>query len=251
MNSYFYRLFLPFTALGFVGAVVACYQPWVLWWTLAFWVLIGPIGSSIGFHRLFAHRQFETHKSVEYTLAILGTLSTYGPLTFWCASHQAHHSYTDTEKDPTTPLRGFWHSALTWNLKKACLKEVKIMSHHKPLYKDPVLSFINDRFFAINYAFLVLTLVLNWKVALGGWLLAALIERVRIGLFVNWLLHVDTPLSYRNHDINNSSHNLLLFPLTAGFSFHNDHHHNPREAREGKRWFELNIEAWLLNLIRK
>lgn len=251
MNAYFYKLFLPFTILGILGAVIAYNDPFVLWWTFLIWVFIGPIGSSIGFHRLFAHRQFETYKPVEYGLALLGTLSTYGPLTFWCASHQAHHSYTDTTKDPTTPLRGFWHSALTWNLKKACLKEVKIMSHHKPLYKDRMLSFINDRFFWINYSMLALMVALSWKVAFGGWMLAALIERIRIGFFVNYLLHVPTIFSYRNHEDENLSQNLLLFPLTAGFSFHNDHHHNPREAHEGKRWFELNIEERVVNLIRK
>jgi fatty-acid desaturase len=251
MNAYFYWIFIPFTVFGLEGAAIAVSTPSILWWTLLFWVLIGPLGSSIGFHRLFAHRQFETYKPVEYALALLGTLSTYGPLAFWCASHQAHHAYTDTPKDPTTPRRGFWHAALTWNLKKACLKEIKLMPHHKVLLRDPVLSFLSKKFFDVNYAFLIAMMLINPRIALGGWALAALIERVRTGLFVNWLLHVWTPLSYRNHNDDNTSHNLLLYPLTAGFSFHNDHHHNPRELREGKRWFEMNLEAWVVNLIRK
>ncbi len=253
MNEYFYKIFLPFAILSFIGVFCVIYSPALLWWTLAFWILIGPIGSGIGFHRLFAHRQFSTYRPVELGLAFLGTISTYGPLLFWVSSHQSHHKYTDTLKDPTTPLRGFWHSTITWNLKKECEKEITLKSYPcLEIMRDKKLMWITKNFFVINYTFLAVLTLINPCVALGGYVLSTFIERVRIGLFVNYLLHKNVLGSYRVEETNDSSRNLvILYPLTAGFSLHNAHHAKPMQLKERRRWFEIDLEYWLIKVIRK
>lgn len=254
MNEYFYKIFVPYTVLGILGIAIVITEPTILWWTLVYWTLIGWLGSNIGLHRLFSHRQFETYRPVELILALLGTLSTYGPLLFWVSSHQCHHKFTDTDKDPTSPGRGFWHSAITWNLKTQCEKEIVIKSYPcTVIMRDNTLMWITKHCFAINYVFLILLfLIAGYKIAIGGYVLATMIERIRIGIFVNYLLHVSVPGSYKVLDSSDHSINLLwLYPLTAGFSLHNKHHSTPKILSEKTRWFEIDLDYYLCKILTK
>lgn len=253
MNSYFYKIFLPYTALAMLGVVFAVLNPVLLFWTLGFWIIIGPLGSGIGFHRLFAHRQFKTYRCIELFLAFAGTISTYGPLLFWVSSHQSHHKYADTELDPTSPTRGFWHSVLTWNLKKKCENEITLKSYPcLQIMRDKILMWFSKNFFSINYAFLAILLLINPQIALAGYVLSTFIERIRIGFFVNYLLHSNVPGSYRVIETKDNSRNFtLLYPLTAGFSLHNAHHAKPMRIEEKHKWYEIDLEYWLTRIIKK
>ena len=253
MNSYFYKIFLPHCVLTLIGLYFIILEPSLLVWTAIFWLILGPIGLSIGFHRLFAHRQFQTYRPIELILAIIGTLAAYGPLLFWVTSHACHHKFTDTDKDPTSPSRGFWHSVITWNLKKQCEQEIVLKSYPSiQVLKDPVLMYLSKYFFVINYLFLAILLVIDFKVALSGYILATYIERIRIGFFINYLLHSNFPGTYKVKETTNNSKNLVwLYPLTAGFSLHNQHHAEPTELKEKTRWWEVDIEYWMCKLITK
>lgn len=235
-----------------MSVILAFMEPQLLLWTLFFWILIGPIGLGIGFHRLLSHRQFNTYRPVEITLAFLGTISAFGPLLFWVSSHQAHHKYTDTLKDPTSPTRGFWHAVLTWNLKKSCETEISLKSVGPiKVLKDPVLMFFSNNFYVINYIFLLILALVNFKIALVGYVLATSIEKIRIGLFVNYLLHSDLPGAYKVTDSTDNSKNFLLYPLTAGYSLHNAHHTTPMRLAEKSKWFEIDVEYHLCKLLSK
>jgi stearoyl-CoA desaturase (delta-9 desaturase) len=253
MNSYFYKIFLPHTMLSVSGVWLLTQDPSLLFWTLLFWIFIGPIGLGIGFHRLFSHRQFETYRPVELLLAFLGTIGAYGPLLFWVSSHQCHHRYTDTEKDPTSPCRGFWHSVITWNLKKQCEKEIYLKSYPSIIImRDATLMWMTRNFFLINYAFLTLLFLLDFKIAIAGYVLATTVERLRIGFFVNYLLHKNIPFSYQAKDSTNNSINIFwLYPFTAGFSLHSQHHTKPMSLSEKTQWFEVDLEYFLCKFISK
>ncbi len=87
--------------------------------------LAAGFGVTIGYHRLLTHRSFQTFKWMEYTLAIMGSLSVQGSPIEWVADHRKHHAHTDEEGDPHSPhvghgagvkgaLRGLWHSHVGW-----------------------------------------------------------------------------------------------------------------------------------------
>lgn len=253
MNSYFYRIFIPFVLFGLLGAIVAINNPLILWWTLGFWFLIGFIGQGVSFHRLFSHRQFETYRAVELFLALAGTLTAYGPLLYWVGSHSRHHKYADTEQDPTNASKGLWFSAVTWNLTDVAVSKRDLLAYPcKRILKDKMLMWISNHFEKICWGFFLILLVIDWQVASGGYALAALIERIRIGVVVNWLLHQDwVPGAYRNHDCDSSVNNQLLLPLTLGFSLHNNHHKNYRRMNESEHWYEIDFEYLFIKLIRK
>src|SRR5689334_23003015 len=116
---------LPF--LGFVALVVSLWG-WGFHWVdcgllLGMYVLTA-VGITVGYHRLFTHRAFETNSVVQFVLAILGSMAVEGPLLKWVAVHRRHHQHSDTDEDPHSPhaqgdgflglLRGLWHSHMGW-----------------------------------------------------------------------------------------------------------------------------------------
>lgn len=116
---------LPF--LGLVAAIVFLWGRGFSWVELG--LLLGmysvtAIGITVGYHRLFTHRSFETNRVVQFLLAAFGSMAVQGPLMKWVAQHRRHHQHSDTEDDPHSPhhqghgliglLRGVWHSHIGW-----------------------------------------------------------------------------------------------------------------------------------------
>ena len=113
-----------------LGVVAA---PFIVWgwgfrWTdlgllLSLYVLTA-LGITVGYHRLFVHRSFETNIVVKFVFAVLGSMAVQGPLLMWVAKHRRHHQHADTAGDPHSPhghgagvlgvLRGVWHAHIGW-----------------------------------------------------------------------------------------------------------------------------------------
>src|ERR687883_159318 len=100
---------LPFA--GFLVAIVLLWNTDLVGWVdvalFACLYFLTCLGVTLGFHRLLTHRSFQTHKWMEYLLAILGSMAMQGPVMSWVADHRAHHAHTDHEGDP---LRGGRHA---------------------------------------------------------------------------------------------------------------------------------------------
>ena len=80
-----------------------------LGWFEVILFLAGYYGSNItvgvGFHRLWSHDTYKTNKFVEFILILFSAGTLQGPALSWASNHFMHHTYTDTEKDPHTPLK--------------------------------------------------------------------------------------------------------------------------------------------------
>ncbi len=113
--------------LGLIAA------PFFLWgwgfsWTdlglLVGMYLVTALGVTVGFHRLFVHRSFETYTGVKVAFAVLGSMAVEGSPFRWAAIHRRHHQHSDQPNDPHTPhhsgrgvlgvLRGAWHAHVGW-----------------------------------------------------------------------------------------------------------------------------------------
>lgn len=255
MNWYFWRFWLPLQILT-VSALLMVFFGTVTvnWWAVFIaWFLIGPVGIGVGFHRLFSHRSFETWKPVEYTLALLGTLAAYCPVSFWTAIHQQHHRVSDTDADPSSPVKyGFWESFLWYRMRKENLRKIHVKNYcFLRLAKDPVLMFLS-KYFEIIVWFTVILLSLlgiHWLVSL--FVIPVLIEHIRVNA-VSSLSHMPIPFSYRNHKTKDSSqNNIVLGYLSFGFAWHNNHHANQRAASLHEKWWELDIEGLISKALSK
>jgi stearoyl-CoA desaturase (delta-9 desaturase) len=253
MNWYFYRVWIPLQilTLGCFAGIALNYID-VNWWMVAIsWFLMGPVGTGVGYHRLFSHRQFQTWKPVEYIIALFGTLAAYAPVLFWASQHQYHHRVGDTVDDPSSPkVHGFWESYLWWRMRASVLNKIDLRSiPTRMMLKDPVLMFLSKHFTKIVYAFaIILALIdITWLVSL--FVIPAFIEHQRVNL-VSSATHLDIPFSYKNFTTtDNGQNNFVLGYLTFGFGWHNNHHAKPRKLINHERWWEVDLEgiiAWLL-----
>src|SRR4051794_17741478 len=79
---------VPFLGLLFA---VASLWGWGCSWTIVGLLLgmyaLTALGITVGFHRFFTHRSFETNRVVQFLLGVLGSMAVEGPLLKWVALH--------------------------------------------------------------------------------------------------------------------------------------------------------------------
>ncbi len=119
---------VPFLSLAVAGVLLWGWGfSWVQLGLLLGMYILSALGITVGYHRLFTHRSFETYRPVQFILAALGSMAAEGPLLRWVAFHRRHHQHSDTQDDPHTPhlqgngffglIRGFWFAHLGWVFK--------------------------------------------------------------------------------------------------------------------------------------
>lgn len=231
------------------------------WATLGLLVgmTIGPgLGITVGFHRLFTHRSFETNKVVECLLAIFGSMAVQGPLLTWVATHRRHHQFSDHDGDPHSPhhhgrgvfgvLRGFWHAHIGWFFQP---DPPHLARYVKDLRQSPTMRWMSYLFPLWVVAGLVIPTVLGllimggWSGALLGFIWGGLV-RVFINHHVTWsvnsVCHLWGSQPYACHD--HSKNNFLVGVIGLGEGWHNNHHAFPTSARHGLRWWQLDL-SWV------
>ncbi len=204
--------------------------------------LTGGLGITLGYHRLITHRSFQTPKWLEYVLLFCGTLACHRPLN-WVAIHRMHHEHADMPEDPHDINRGFWWAHVGWVLHRLPC-ERHIPRYTKDIARDPVYRFF-DR-----------SMVL-WQVALagllfglGGWPFVVWGVFVRLVVVYNstWLVNSATHCwGYSPHPTGDRSTNCWWVAVLAyGEGWHNNHHAFPGSARQGLRWWELDMTWWMV-----
>lgn len=247
--------------LPFAGLIVAIA---VLWGWGFGWLELGLLltmyvltilGVTIGFHRLFTHKAFETSRSVKAVLAVLGSMAVEGPLLKWAALHRRHHQHSDKDEDPHSPhlhgegirglFKGLWHAHVGWLF----LPDAPGLASYIPdLLSDRLLRRIS-RLFAVWVAVGLLMpaiigglLTLTWSGALLGFLWGGL-TRVFLVHHVTWSInsvcHLWGSQPFRSHD--HSRNNFVFGVLALGEGWHNNHHAFPTSARHGLKWWQIDL----------
>ncbi len=228
--------------IGVHLAAIAAF--WTFTWQalvlcVVFHWITGGLGITLGFHRLFTHRSFKVPRLLEYFFAICGTLACQGGPISWVVTHRLHHAYSDEEKDPHSPLVGFFWAHMGWCLKNnpMVLGETVQNRIAPDLMRDPVIRFIEKTH--ILWTALLAVVFYAW----GGWPFVVWGVFVRLVLvyhatwFVNSAAHV---WGYRTYRSNDQSTNLWWVALmTYGEGWHNNHHAFQTSARHGLQWWEF------------
>lgn len=234
---------------------------------LAFGYLATGLGVTVGFHRLFTHRSFQTSRALRYTFAILGEMSVEGDVLTWVADHRKHHQFSDREGDPHSPragygdgaiqvLKGLWHAHTGWLFSHVGRADRE--KYAKDLMTDAGLRMIARLFLPLVVASLLLPALAGWLL-LGGWygLVAGLVwgGAVRIFLLhhvtfsINSICHVWGRRRFTSHD---ESRNVWwLSFLSFGESWHNNHHAFPTSAFHGLRAREVDPGGWTIRALER
>jgi stearoyl-CoA desaturase (Delta-9 desaturase) len=245
--------------LPFVGLIVAIVLLWGRGFSLidiclfvGMYVLSG-LGITVGYHRLFTHRAFETHAVVKFILVLLGSMALEGPVLKWVAQHRKHHNHSDQVDDPHSPhlhgegwlgmLSGMWHAHMGWIFQP----DVPNIKRYIPdLVKQRWLRFASGMFpvWAIIGVLIPTVLggllTMSWTGALLGFLWGGLVRIFfvhHITWSINSVCHLWGTRPYKSDD--QSRNNFIFGFLAFGEGWHNNHHAFPASARHGLRWWEI------------
>jgi stearoyl-CoA desaturase (delta-9 desaturase) len=253
-------------ALPFVALHVAC--------VAVVWVGVSPVALAVAalayavrmfaltgfYHRYFSHRAFRASRPVQFAFALLGAAAVQrGPL-WWAAHHRTHHRHTDTPLDPHSPAHvGFFRSHVGWFLTRGAFRTD--LARVPDLAKFPELRWL-DRF----------DVVVPVALAAGMYALGAVLAHVAPGLGTSgpqmlvWgfvvstvvLFHATVTINSLAHRFgrrrfdtgDDSRNNAWLALLTFGEGWHNNHHFFPGSARQGFRWWEVDLTWYGLLALR-
>ncbi len=228
---------------------------------IAFFEITGH-GVSIGFHRLFTHNSFRTHRLLRIALAIAGSMAIEGSVTSWVSHHRRHHVYADLPGDPHSPfhygtgfipqLRGLLHAHVAW-LYSGMTSDPQRWSRDLLADRDIVrVSSLTPLWMTMSLA---LPFGIGWAFTrtLTGALLALLwAGAVRIAVLqhvtwsVNSLGHMFGKHPFKTRD---ESRNLAILAfLSFGDGWHNAHHAFPALARHGVDRGQLDSSAMIIRV---
>lgn len=221
--------------------------------------LTGGIGVCMGYHRQLTHGSFCTYRPVRWLLAFLGGLSGEGSALMWVANHRKHHLYSDKHGDPHSPRDGKWWSHMLWFMPNFGGKHFDAMaSRYAPdLYKDPMYRFLHKMFLPSHVLLGALLLGIGyfgWDLRTGCSLLVwGMFLRLVYVLHVTWFVNSASHMwGYRNYDTTDDSRNCWWVGLLAfGEGWHNNHHAYQRMARQGHKWWEIDVTYWTICLMEK
>jgi len=221
--------------------------------------LTGSIGVCMGYHRQLTHGSFATYRPIRWLLALIGGLSGEGSALVWVANHRKHHLFSDKEGDPHSPRDGKWWSHMLWfvpDFGRGHYEE--LVGRYAPdLNKDPVMRFLHKFFLPSHLLLGTLLFVIGW----AGWDTYTGFSFVVWGMFIRllYVLHVTWAVNsashiwgYRNYETTDDSRNLWWVGILAfGEGWHNNHHAFQRMARQGHRWWEIDVTYWEICLMEK
>lgn len=252
-------------AVPFIGMHLACLG--VLWvgvsavaLTLALGLyLIRMFAITAFYHRYFSHRAFRTSRLLQFLFAVLAASSAQrGPL-WWAAHHRHHHVHADTDADLHSPRKGFWRSHVGWFLTRSAFRTDP--ARIGDLLRYPELRWL-DRFDVAAPAMLALLLFLGGT-ALAHWAPELGTNGAQLlvwGFFVSTVLlfHATVTINSLAHRFgsrrfdtrDDSRNNVWLALLTLGEGWHNNHHFFPGSARQGFRWWEIDLTYLGLRLLQ-
>ncbi|MGO9875503.1 MAG: acyl-CoA desaturase [Acidimicrobiia bacterium] len=239
------RSSIPFLALHFVPllAFVTGITWRAVWLALALY-FIRMLAITGGYHRYFAHRSYRLGRVPQFVLAFVGTTAAQkGPL-WWAAHHRAHHKYSDTERDIHSPIRGFWWSHAGWIL---CDKFNKTdTAAIKDFAKYPELVWLDKHDWIGTWSLAIACyLYAGWSGLVIGFF-ASTIVLWHATFCVNSLAHV---FGRRVYDTPDTSRNSAIVALiTSGEGWHNNHHRYPWAARQGFRWWQVDVTYYVLRM---
>ncbi len=248
--------------------------PFIVWgwgfrWTDLILLLslyfLTALGITVGYHRLFVHRSFETNIVVKFVFAVLGSMAVQGPLLKWVATHRKHHQHSDKEGDPHSPhvesagifgvLRGAWHAHIGWMFDP---DPPDLESYVQDLRRSRALLIENALFPVWVALGLLIPAVLGglltktWSGVWTGLIWGGLV-RVFLVHHVTWSVNSACHLwglrPYRSND--ESRNNAVFGVLAMGEGWHNTHHAFPTSARHGLKWWQIDISYWVIWILER
>lgn len=211
---------------------------------LGMYYINGILGINIGYHRLLSHKSFVTHSIIEKMLTVFGTLTAVGSSLAWVSIHRKHHRFSDSDNDPHSPNRigklnawfGFW---IIENLETKYIQDLKKSKFHR---------YIHKKYLETHLLFVLLLFLIDpWLVIFAYAVPSCLVfHSASAG---NLLGHAHGYRTYNTKDF--STNSWISNLITAGEGWHNNHHAAPWKWDTQEKWWEWDLPAYIIRLIKK
>jgi len=225
--------------------------------------LCGLFGINLCYHRLLTHRGLKCPKWLEHAFVVVAMSCLQETPARWVAIHRRHHQYADERPDPHSPLASFFWAHIGWilvnqpelsrlGIYQRYAKDILRDRFYVALERHHWLVWINllqmPLFFAAGFAVAWLSGETPAAAATTGLsiLLFGVFVRTVVVWHITWSVNSVTHLwGYRSYETDEDSRNNVVVGLISnGEGWHNNHHADPRSARHGHRWWEID-NTWL------
>lgn len=225
-----FRIFLALIyALSFYG-ITKLFTDTSIWWlviSLIWAKLIGLFGHSIGLHRYFSHKSFNTTSAGEKFLAWASVFLGSGSPIQYARNHRQHHKVADTASDFHSPvidgklktILGAWEfRSLKWFIDRGGAVP-------RDLISNTTCKFIHDNYYKIWYSLLLIFYAIDWHLAIYVLALPVLYNHLEYNFLINCAGHA---WGYRNFNTSDASKNCSWVKYFSwGEAYHNNHHAHP------------------------
>jgi stearoyl-CoA desaturase (delta-9 desaturase) len=250
INANKFRIFLSLVYLAsFYGIGLIIFSDVSAWWLILGLVwskIIQLIGHSIGMHRYFSHKSFNTTPAGEKLMAWTSVLLGVGSPIQYARNHRQHHKVVDQPMDWHSPINdgklytalGIWEfNSLSWFMSRGGMTPRDLIAH-------PTYRFIHDHYYKIWSALTLVTLLIDWHITLYLLALPSLIFHIELNVWVNTVGH---SWGYRNFETTDySRNNQWVQTFSLGEGLHNNHHANAQLYDFAVKKGESDISVWFI-----
>jgi len=211
---------------------------------LTYW-FIGVFGINIGLHRLLSHRSFKTNKIFEKFVSFISIVTVVGSPLAWVAIHRQHHRSCEKPGDPHSPyilgnLRAWFG---VWDYVRIDLKLVRDMR------KDQFQKFLHKHYLALILIYCLALAIINPLYVIFVYAIpACLCLHSTSAIIVIAHRH-----GYKSHDLKHdqSRNSWIANLITLGEGWHNNHHAKPYAWSNWEKWWEWDIPAMIIWIVKK
>jgi stearoyl-CoA desaturase (delta-9 desaturase) len=211
----------------------------------AYWVRIWFV--TAGYHCYFSHRAFKTSRVFQFVLAFGAQTSAQGSVLRWATAHRLHHAHADQPGDMHSPVHNsLWFAHMGWLLRTEY--HARSQPRVSDLMRFPELTWL-DRYSHVPAATLGVAMLIafGWPGLFIGYGLST-VAVYHATFTVNSLCHRFGTQRYPTGD--DSRNNWFVALIMLGGGWHNNHHRYPRSARQGVRWWEIDVTYLVLLALR-
>ncbi|WP_341749838.1 fatty acid desaturase [Candidatus Tisiphia endosymbiont of Sialis lutaria] len=220
------------------------------------------IAVGVGLHRLWSHHAFKTNKVVEFILVMMSAATFQGPVLSWASNHYKHHTYTDKDQDPHSPLKfenrilGFLWSHIGWMIIDGSYKSIDRITMVK-LGKNKLLRWQLKYYWQISlFMNTIVPALIGYLI--GGTIISAYAGFLFIGMGRALQQHATFCVNSLCHFVGSKKYYkgtagdiwwMALFLL--GENWHNFHHAFPSDYRNGAKWYHFDVHKWIIYMMSK
>ena len=203
-------------------------------------------GITAGYHRYFSHRAYKMGRVTQFLMAFLAQTACQGGVLWWAAHHRQHHRYSDQPGDVHSPkLDGFWYAHMGWMLVEET--DTTDIERVKDFAKFPEILWL-EKYAIVPPLLLAIALYATCGLTGLGWGFGVSTVALWHGTFcVNSLAHVMGRRVYETTDTSRNS--ALISTFTMGEGWHNNHHHYQSCARQGFKWWEIDMSYYIIRAL--